>query len=159
MTRLLCIAFLCALMTIDPAGARNIPWFSYDELFAKSDLVVIAVPATKTRDTTEHTALTKNITPAIPVVGVITDFQCLLVLKGAKRQRLTLHHYRDAPLPLKPGQGIESVVMNGPTFTTYKPAGVDHPYLMFLVREHDGRFTPVGGQIDPNISIQKIDRL
>src|SRR5207249_4475770 len=101
MTRLLCIAFLCALMTIDPAGARNIPWFSYDELFAKSDLVVIAVPATKTRDTTEHTALTKNITPAIPVVGVITDFQCLLVFKGAKRQRLTLHHYRDAPLPLK----------------------------------------------------------
>jgi hypothetical protein len=30
---------------------------------------------------------------------------------------------------------------------------------MFLVREHDGRFTPVGGQIDPDISIQKIDRL
>ena len=62
-------------------------------------------------------------------------------------------------LPLKPGQGIESVVMNGPTFTTYKPTGVDHPYLMFLVREHDGRFAPVGGQIDPDISIQKIDRL
>jgi hypothetical protein len=135
------------LIAVGPAYSRNISWPGYDELFAKSDFVVIAEPATKTRDTREHTVLTENISPGVSAIGVVTDFKCLLVLKGARRLRFTLHHYR---------LGESGLIINGPNFMAYKPGIVTQPFLMFLVRERDGRFAPTAGQIDPGISVQKL---
>ena len=146
-------AILFSTVAVEPADSRNIAWIPYDELFAKSDLVVIAEPVTKTRDTAEHAVLTEDISPGVSAVGVVTDFDCLLVLKGGKKKRFTLHHYRWAPARK------DAVMVNGPTFTAYEPQLQPRPFLMFLVRERDGRFAPAAGQIDPAISVQEVRRM
>jgi hypothetical protein len=160
MTRFPCASVLIALfLAASLVAARNIPGYTYDELFAGSDFVVVAEPVTKTRDTRERKTLTENITPGVASLGVVTEFKSLLVLKGPKRERFTLHHYRLAPAdPAERGE-VERVIVNGPTFKTYEPKLGDQPFLMFLIRERDGRFAPVAGQIDPPISVQEINRM
>jgi hypothetical protein len=149
-----------SLIPVESASPRNIGWVDYDELFAKSDFVVIAEPASKTRDTHEHAFLTENISPGVRALGVVTDFRCLFVLKGPKRQNFTLHHYRLAPAPAsKQSGGVERVILNGPTFQTYEPQPGTQPFLMFLIRQRDGRFAPVAGQVDLPISVQEIHRM
>ena len=78
-------AFLLIAATMPSAGARNIYVPTYDELFAKSDFVVIARPTGKTRDTRERATLSNNIStistytisPSIAAIRVVTDFECL----------------------------------------------------------------------------------
>jgi hypothetical protein len=144
---------LVSLTAVNHGHSRNIPGFEYDDLFAKSDLVVIAQPISRTRDTPERATLNENIEPPVPAIGVVTQFEVLHVIKGRKLTRFTLHHYRLAPIPGK------DIILNGPTFTTYKPQVGEQPFLMFLVRERDGRFAPVAGQVDPLISVQEIHRM
>jgi hypothetical protein len=131
-----------------PANARNVEQWSYEELFTKSDFVVIAAPASKTRDTKERNLLTYNISPNVAVIGVTTEFESLLVLKGPKRKKFTLHHYRPAPL--------DKVMLNGPGLLSFNPDPVPQPFLMFLVRESDGRFAPVAQQTDLGTSVQQL---
>ena len=150
-------AFLLIAATMPSAGARNIYVPTYDELFAKSDFVVIARPTGKTRDTRERATLSNNISPistdtispSIAAIRVVTDFECLFVIKGAKRKRFTLHHYREGP-------SGERTIVNGPTFMTFDLKETTQTFLMFLVRERDGRFAPVVGQLDPDLSIQQL---
>jgi hypothetical protein len=142
-------ALVLSTAAMQHAGGRNIEVPTSDELFEKSDFIVIAQPATNTRDTSEHALLTQNISPGVSAVGVVTEFECLQVIKGAKRQRFTLHHYRYGP-------SDERIILNGPTFMTFAPEPGTQPFLMFLVRERDGRFAPVAGQVDPVLSVQQI---
>jgi hypothetical protein len=156
--------FVAVLITaLPPAGARNIYVPTYDELFAKSDFVVIAQPTRKTRDTNERTTVTRNISPistysispGIPSIGVVTEFECLHVIKGSRKKRFTLHHYRED----RSGQGsdgIENIVVNGPTFMSFEADSGRKSFLMFLVRERDGGFIPAVGQIDPDLSIYEL---
>jgi hypothetical protein len=144
---------LLSLIAVNHGHSRNIPGFEYDELFTKSHLVVIAQPVSRTRDTAERAALSENIEPPVPAIGVTTQFEVLHVIKGPKLTRFTLHHYRLAPIPGK------DIILNGPTFQTYEPRVGEQPFLMFLVRERDGRFAPVAGQVDPLISVQQIHRM
>jgi hypothetical protein len=144
-TSITAILFLSVLA--QSITGRLIKDWPYDELFNKSDFVVIAKAATATHDTSEHTTLPDG---QIKVVGVVTEFEILLMLKGGKRERFVLHHYR-----LDESDGV--AILNGPSFVTFDPAKNDHPYLLFLVREPDGRFAPSGGQTDPlNISVQTL---
>jgi hypothetical protein len=138
------------LAIVTAAHARLLEVPTYDELFAKSDFVVIARPVSKTRDTRERTLLTENISPGVSAIGVVTEFESLFVIKGTKRQQFTLHHYRYGP-------SRERIILNGPTFTTFEPKRYStQPFLMFLVRERDGRFVPVAGQVDPRFSVQQL---
>jgi hypothetical protein len=150
----LSIPVLLTLLATSPAGARNIEQWSYEELFAKSDFVVIAVPASKTRDTKERNVLTYNISPGVDVLGVSTAFESLLVIKGPKRKKFVLHHYRLAPGD--GGTGVERVILNGPGLVSFDPEPVPQPFLMFLVRERDGRLAPVANQTDLSTSVQKL---
>src|SRR5207244_74439 len=110
-------------------SARLLQDWTYQELFAKSDLVVIAKVLTATHDTNEQSTLL-DIAPSEPVIGVTTEFEPLVVLKGQKQDRFVLHHYR---------RKSSEPVVNGPTLVTFNPD--DHrTYLLFLVREPDGRF-------------------
>jgi hypothetical protein len=130
-----------------PLSARLMQEWTYQDLFAKSDLVVIAKPTAATRDTTERSTL-RDIQPPESVVGVVTEFQILLVLKGSTKDRFILHHYR-----------LESstLMVNGPQLIAFDPAKNHQPYLLFLVREPDGRFAPVAGQTDPRFfSVQEL---
>jgi len=136
------------ICSLSPAGARNIEQWTYAELFAKSDFVVIAEPVSKTRDTTERNVLTYNISPGVDVIGVSTEFESLLVIKGTKRKKFILHHYRLAP--------FDGVMLNGPGLVSFDAGPVPKSYLMFLVRESDGRFAPVAQQTDPRTSVQEL---
>jgi hypothetical protein len=130
------------------ASARGIDTWSYAEMFAKSDFVVIARPVTATRDTRERTAF-RTVRPPAPVIGVVTDFESLYVLKGTKRPRFTLHHYREVP--------SDTITVDGFLLAEFNPRKNQHPYLLFLIREPTGRFAPAASQTDPlHVSIQEL---
>lgn len=146
-----------ALLVSDGFSYLITPW-SYKDLFAKSDFVVIASPLTRPRDTNERMTLQK-ISPPVPVIGVNTEFKTLLVLKGSKRQRFVLHHYRESRKP-----DPNKIILGGPGLLDFEgpkdsPGSVfsSKRYVLFLVREADGRFAPVSGQQDPRgISVQEL---
>src|SRR3954468_1329689 len=142
------LAFAAVILaTAEFATAHLMAVWSYEDLFGKSDVVVIATPMSPTRDTAERTTL-PGIERPTAVIGVVTQFQTLLVLKGDKHDRITFHHYR---LPQS-----DVALVNGPSLVAFPK--VDHvSYLLFLVREADGRFAPVAGQADPeDVSVQKL---
>jgi hypothetical protein len=124
----------------DFASAQLMYAWTYEELFSKSDFVVIAEPTSATHDTDERTIL-PELNPSVPAIGVVTDFQTLVVLKGQKQDRFVLHHYR---LPES-----DVAIINGPVLVKFNRG--HHEYLLFLVRERDGRFAPVGGQTYPGV--------
>ena len=137
------------LLSLSPVAtfAYNVPTVSYQDLFTKSDFVVIATPKSS-RDTSEQMTM-KSVNPPVRVIGVTTEFRTLYVLKGSKRSRFKLHHYRE---PVSKS----GVVIGGPYLVTFSPEE-NKRYLLFLVRESDGRFAPVWGQQDPaGISVQEI---
>jgi hypothetical protein len=146
-----------ALLVSHGFGYSITPW-SYEDLFAKSDFVVIASPLTRPRDTSEHTTL-ENISPPVPVIGVNTEFKTLLALKGPKPQRFVLHHYRESRKP-----DPNKVILGGPDLLDFEgpkdssgSVFSGKRYLLFLVREGDGRFAPVSGQQNPRgISVQEL---
>jgi hypothetical protein len=149
-TRLGITTAVLLAISVSSAFAYLITPWSYADLFAKSDFVVIATPLTAPRDTSERMTL-QDISPPVRVIGVTTEFQTLFVLKGSRRQRFKLHHYREPP----PKPNV--IVMGGPALATFDPAKGRKRYLLFLVREADGRFAPVSGQKDPaNISVQEV---
>lgn len=136
------------------AAGRAVRRVSYQELFDKSDLVVIATPTAPTSDTTEELLLPGMLSrdpqgrlkPAT-CIGVETSFEISLVLKGDREMRkLTLHHGR---LP------DNQMLKNGPILVSFDPKDPRRSgsYLLFLVKEQDGRFAPTDGQTDPGLGV------
>jgi hypothetical protein len=131
-------------------SAFTIPTYSYEEMFAQSDLVVIGRPF-ESRDTGER-KIAEQVKPDVPIAGVMTDCQALYVLKGPKLKQFKLHHFRDVS-PSDPNV----VVVGGPVGISFDPSK-NHRYLMFLVRENNDRFAPFAGQtMVEGISIQEIN--
>jgi hypothetical protein len=140
MKRALFFVAMLVTSTAPRTGALTIPSYDYDDLFARSDFVVIAQPLQNTRDTAEWSTL-REITPPTRVMGVETQFQTAWVIKGSKRKRFTLHHYRESTRKLKDN---EVIIGRIPLVKFDSTKHVD--YLLFLVREPDGRFAPTAGQ-------------
>lgn len=146
------IATILLLVIANQAQARPVLVLSYQKMLAKSDLVVIADPISKTTDTKEQAFLPgiwlqekDGKQSKIESIGVETVFAVSAVLKGDKTvKQFTLHHYREAQY------GNES---NGPSLVRFDPSDTSRrsSYLLFLVRERDGRFAPIGGQTDPGM--------
>jgi hypothetical protein len=130
--------------------ARKMVVLSYQQMLEKSDVVLIATPQTKTTDTKEQAFLPGIWLPdndgkqsKIKSIGVETVFAVSAVLKGdATVKQFTLHHYREAQI---------SAALDGPYLVSFDPSDMSKrsSYLLFLVREPDGRFAPIGGQTDP----------
>jgi hypothetical protein len=123
----------------EPATARlaEKDW-TFQEMFAKSDLVVIAVPVSS-KDTDEHSTL-RDISPPESVLGLTTQFEVRLVVKGdMKIKTFVLHHYR---------LEHDEAMVSGPALVTFN-SKQSTPFLLFLIREADGRYAPVTGQTDP----------
>src|SRR3989442_9380840 len=80
MKRLITVFLLLATALL--AQARLMKSWSYQELYDQSDLVVIAKPIS-TQDTIEKASL-PNISPDVHVVGLSTEFEISLVMKGEK---------------------------------------------------------------------------
>lgn len=109
--------------------------WTYQEMFAKSDFVVIATGITN-KDTAERSRLLKDI----DVIGVETEFKTCLVVKGSDNvKNFILHHYR-----MRDGEFWS----DGPLLVEVVP-GKHQTFLLFLIKEKDGRYAPVAGQTDP----------
>ncbi|HVM61981.1 MAG TPA: ankyrin repeat domain-containing protein [Verrucomicrobiae bacterium] len=120
------------------AEARLIGGRNYRELDRRADIVVVARPVW-TKDTAEQTYL-PNISPLTAVIGLSSEFEVSIVLKGDKSlKKLVVHHYRlKDPDPL---------MMNAPNLASFDPKESTR-YLLFLQREADGRYAPFD-QVDP----------
>src|SRR5262249_60866198 len=74
-------------------------------------------------------------------VGVETKFRIGGVLKGNKNlKEVTMHHYRVKELA--------KVGIDDPHLLFFNPEDKTE-FLLFLVREADGRYAPTSGQTDP----------
>jgi len=130
---------LLLLLWPPPLLARLMKDWTFQEIFAKSDLVVIAIPIA-TFETKERTTL-EDLSPSVRVVGLSTEFQVRLVLKGDKgTNKLVLHHYK---------LEHEASMINGPELVSFDSTLSGPAFLLFLKRERDGRYAPVTGQTDP----------
>ena len=126
-------------------SAREFQLWSYQDLLDKSDLVVIATPTTS-GDTKEQI----NLPTVGPVIGRETVFRISAVLKGDRTlKNLVFHHYREVDTGPK---------KNSPALVAFDPTQKSE-YLLFLVREADGRYAPTTGQSDPgNFDVHAIGR-
>jgi hypothetical protein len=134
---------------------------SYQELFDKSDLIVIASPVTKTADTDERTYF-QDISQtdkdgkqtSVAAIGVETPFSVSVLIKGDRGiKQFILHHYRVALYPAPDGR--EVVFIGGPNVVSFDPSRRRRDILLFLVKEQDGRYAPYGGQNDPGLQAIK----
>jgi hypothetical protein len=127
-----------ALSLVELADGRIAQSWTYQEMFAKADFVVIA-RFVSTEDTNERTVLKENLAEPVDVIGVVSQFDTCLILKGPKDvAKFQLHHYRLNGPP----------VSNGPALVRVNP-GRQPAFLLFLVKESGGRYAPVTGQTDP----------
>ena len=142
---------LLILTTAFLAGARMSKLWTYQELHDQADLVVIAKHIA-TKDTPERAVL-PNIAPDVHVIGLSSDFDIEVVMKGdTSLKKLTLHHYRLVPLP------PDQMMVNGPDLASFDSDHYNTRYLLFLHREADGRYAPVSGQTDPRqVSILRLE--
>lgn len=148
MTRILSLLLLLSCCLPGVLSARLIATPTYQDLYDRADVVVIATPQA-TADTDEHIAL-PWIRPDVPAIGVNTPLRVQAWLKGAPSASLVLHHYRLA----NPGQPL----VNGPLLLDFHRDDAQ-TLLFFLVREPDGRYAPVAGQTDPaGFSVFRVDR-
>jgi hypothetical protein len=120
------------------ADARLVNSRGFRELDKRADIIVVARPIS-TKDTAEQTFL-PHISPPIPVIGLSSEFEVSIVLKGDNSlKKLVVHHYR-----LK---NPRERMINAPNPASFDPKESTR-YLLFLQREPDGRYAPFD-QVDP----------
>ena len=131
---------LLAMFSDFPAlNARISPAWTFQEMFDKADFVVIA-EVVSTKETEERNTL-QDIEPHVAVIGILTDFKSRLVLKGSHSlATFQLHHYRFR-------SEDDKFAANGPDLVDL--SGYHQIFLLFLVKEKDGKYAPVTGQTDP----------
>src|SRR6185295_17532976 len=168
----LSIPLACGLLLLGPAvlQARLIGSWPYEKLVAASDLIVIAefasskdVEAKPSNDYLKHFADV--------IVGQVSTLNVRAVLKGkSPGNQVEVFHLR-----LKGDKKI----LNGPLFVHFRARDPKHTvhvidenekaindttvvpgtnqYLLFLKRRAEGRYEPVSGEVDPELSIRKLD--
>lgn len=126
--------------------------WTYQEMVDKADLVAIAqwVSATDV----EGRSTLQDVNPPVKVVGVVTDFETDVVLKGARNSKdLKLQHFRfrnedDARRDNAPGLIRIPPPVHGDDGREYPGGG---RFLLLLKKESGNRFAPVTGQTDPSL--------
>jgi len=136
------LAGIAVIASICTLHARGIKYWSYQELLEKSDLVAIATPIS-TKDTKE-TWVAEASPIGCAAIGIETLFKVSAVLKGDNSLKEALLHYYRMGFSLN---GIP----NGPTLLSFDLTQKNE-YLVFLVREKDGRYAPTVGQMDPGFA-------
>ena len=135
--------FFALLVTTTQLEARATRYWSYGELHAASDAVVIAKPLSNTD--------TKDIFDVAPssYIGVNTELQVVEIYKGnIGPKKFTVLHFRD-----KPSVNLFGLptVYDGMLVIKFR---LDGPgYLLFLKKRTDGRYEPVTGQEDAILSV------
>jgi hypothetical protein len=155
-------SILAVLVCIAPsADARFRKYWSQEELFRESNLVVIA-EAVKS-EISKDTFPSQFYTSKASFEGIITVFKVNLVLKGNESAKsIRVLHFK-----LRPGSvGIFGLV-DGPCLVSFATELVEvsfkggtarqkPSYLLFLKKKADGRYEPVTGQVDPDDSVREM---
>jgi hypothetical protein len=138
-------------------SARIIAKWPYDRLFKEADLVVIA-SATSSEDCDDKTS---DNPWKKEFVGLNTSFSVKTVLKGkCDGDKLTVLHFK-----LKD----DVKIVNGPLLVSFRTKGTEivlkdglkvglgaPEYMLFLKATKDGRFEPVSGRTDPELSVREV---
>jgi hypothetical protein len=151
MHRIALIAALAALA--GTAEARILRSWPYTELMKAADLVVIATPVATTA--TGRLEELPNIlegdasrnASTVKAERLETELDVTVTLKGNAAAKIVLHHTREHP--------VGKLQLDGPGYVSFDPKD-KRQYLMFLVREPDGRYAAVSGQTDPNQAIEPL---
>jgi len=117
--RVMLLVVLCLTGAATQSQSRITSEQNFQELLERSDLVVIAVPVTKTADTSEVTFFSdllqvdaKGRQTRVHATGVETRFECLAILKGgAAIEQFVLHHYRETARPTMEADGPQLVTV------------------------------------------------
>ena len=101
-----------------------------------------------------------------------SEFRVLASLKGDKIKSIEVVHYRYSSSVVRPDNGPSFVDFSAPPYPVERPragrrtAPVEPPpdpksveYLLFLKKRPDGKYIPFGGQMDPGLSIRRIEEL
>src|SRR5437588_754417 len=124
------------LSALSGLNARITQTWSYQEMFDKADLIVIA-EVVSTKDTQERIAL-QDVRPPVPVIGVVTDFRTRLIFKGSHNlATFQLHHYRFQ-------SEDDRSAANSPELIDL--SGKKQRFLLFLTEERNGMYAPLTGQ-------------
>jgi len=132
---------LFLLLATDCCSARSIRAWTYQEMFDEADFVFIANARQQT-DMPGATIPDELPRRGIAVIPYRVDFEVLGVLKGHRKQNISIILYRFKDKLVPP---------NAPSFPSID-ISQSNRYLVFL---KDGR--PLSGEIDPIISFQRID--
>jgi hypothetical protein len=146
------LALLILLALTCLCDARPVRNWSYKELTAEADAVIIATP-TENQDAKDPTVFPNmqrtgadGKSAPVPAVGVETKFEVQAVLKGEKELKtFVFYHLRHPTAENLP---------NGPMLVTFEPKERKR-YLMFLKREGD-RYVAITGQLDPAIAVREL---
>jgi len=135
--------------------------WSYKQLLAESDLVVIA-NALETRQVPNGDDMSKNGLQSFPYSfqQVDTTFHVQVVLKGKlEGKQLRLVHFRYAPKTVDIDSGPSLVAFSKDESVVSVENGVlihGPVYLLFLKARKDGRYDPISGQVDPDFSVREL---
>lgn len=145
------VFFLIILVAKTKLEARAVRMWSYAELTAAADVVVIGRPLSNVD--------TKDLFQGQErgYIGVSTEFQAEDIIKGDVRaEKFTVLHFKLAPnKPMVDGMLIVTFRLEG-----FKVEGVqmNSPrYLLFLKKDSDGRYEPVTGQMDAVFSVKEVN--
>jgi hypothetical protein len=153
MHRAAILAALGGVLLAGAAEARTLRTWTYTHLMKAADLVVIATPRATTAtgrleelpDIRESDACGNAST--VKAERLETELEVTVTLRGNPVTNIVLHHTREHP--------VGKPQLDGPGFVRFDPKD-ELQYLMFLVREPDGRYAAVSGQTDPNQAIEPL---
>lgn len=140
------------------ASARLVENWPYEKLLQEAGLVVIA-EATGSEDSGDRATLGGW---KVEFLGVNTSFRVKATLKGkVEGDSIKVLHF-------KVKEGV--LIANGPSLVSFrtertsvetKTAQISLPaphYLLFLKVRKDGRYEPVSGRVDPELSVREVFR-
>ena len=139
-----------AFLFVVAGGTAQVPHaWTFDELTAKADLVIIASHLS-TQDTGRR-RMDPELKPGAHAAELRTELKVLQVLKAdsgrgvAAGATVSLRHYSVLEPPFSMG-------------STLKFGESARAYLVFLARRPDGVYEPVSGQVFPADSVYLLDR-
>src|SRR5262245_42208809 len=160
------LAAACAAWLASPSPARVLENWPYERLFKEADLVVIAT-AVSTESCADR--FTDHTWPC-EFAGLTTKFEVKSAVKGQPdgKEIKVLHfrfgeskkEYANRPGPFP--------IIDGPLFVAFRTKSIkvtvdggkwvvpSPEYMLFLKRLKDGRYEPVSGKVDPQLSVREL---
>lgn len=141
-----CLALTMLLMFPVSGGTWTSARWTYQAMYEKADLVVIAKPVSVSQS--DETTALPNVSPKMQFHELKTVLLVSVALKGANPEHLELRHVKLAD----PYQ----FALAGPSLVRFDLAE-RHSYLMFLTHEQGASYSPVTGQTDAAAAIIKLE--